>query len=320
MLFKNILVSMPKHPGMVDRFQNALPGANFTFAREENLTEEQMASFDAVVGNIEVSRLEKMKQLKLLQLISSGVGKPYVGLLEQNPSLILCSASGAYGPAIAEHLLATLLALLKNLHLYRDDMKSAAWKTQGVKTPRGMKVLVVGAGNIGTEFAKRMRALGSEVIGLRRSPGGEMEGFDAMYTMERLDSLLPQMDVVALCLPETPDTINLMDERRFALLKPGGYLLNVGRGSAVNQEALLSALRSGHLAGASLDVTTPEPLPKDHPLWQEENLLLTPHISGHHSLQDTYDKVVDLAIHNLKAWPDGPYIAQIDANTGYRAR
>ena len=200
-------------------------------------------------------------------------------------------------------------------------MKSCAWKAHGsVKSPRGKRILIIGAGDIGTEFGKLMQKMGSYTIGLRRSPGGETTGFDEVHTMERLDSLLPTADVVVLSLPETPQTINLMDEKRFALMKKGSYLLNVGRGSAVNQDALLSALRSGHLEGASIDVTTPEPLPPEHPLWQENNLLLTPHISGFYYLRATYDKVIDIAVHNLKSWPQGPYIARTDVKTGYRAR
>ncbi|MDI9521599.1 MAG: D-2-hydroxyacid dehydrogenase [Bacillota bacterium] len=321
MKLKNILVSIPKLEGMQEAFTSALPQAAFTFNRAEKLSDQELARFDALVGNTNPEILEKMTDLKMLQLISSGVSKEHLDFSVSRPGLVLCSASGAYGQAISEHMLAALMALLKRLHEYRDDMQTAVWQSRGaVKSPRGLKILIVGAGSIGSEFAKLMQKLGSRTIGLRRSPGGSMDGFDEVYTMERLDSLLPLADVVALSLPETPDTINLMDERRFALMKPGSYLLNVGRGSAVDQDALLHALRSGHLAGASIDVTTPEPLPKDHPLWQEKNLLLTPHIAGFFHLRATYDNVIDIAIQNLKAWPEGPFIAKTDVKTGYRER
>lgn len=321
MKLKNILVSIPKLDGMKEAFTSAFPDTSLTFSRAEQLSDQELARFDALVGNVEPKILEKMTGLKLLQLSSSGVSKEHLDFSLSRPEIVLCSASGAYGQAISEHMLAALMALLKRLHEYRDDMQTAVWQSRGaVKSPRNLTILIVGAGSIGSAFGKLIQKLGSRTIGLRRSPGGGMDGFDEVYTMERLDSLLPQADVVALSLPETPDTINLMDERRFALMKPGSYLLNVGRGSAVNQDALLDALRSGHLAGASIDVTTPEPLPKDHPLWQEKNLLLTPHIAGFFHLRATYDNVIDIAIQNLKAWPEGPFIAKTDVKTGYRER
>lgn len=321
MNLKKILIGMHRLDGMEEAFRAALPDADLTFARADKLSEEELQAFDAIVGNVDAAVIAKAKNLKFFQLNSSGVGKEYLDLPRQLPGLVLCSSSGAFGQAISEHMLAGLLTLFKNLHLYRDDMKTGVWKSRGtVRSPRGMTVLVVGAGNIGGEFAKLMKKLGSHTIGLRRKPGGDMDGFDEMYTLDSLDSLLPRADVIALALPETPQTVNLMDASRFALLKQGSYLLNVGRGSAVNQDALLDALRSGHLAGAAIDVTTPEPLPPEHPLWQEKNLLLTPHISGYFHLRATYDRMIEIAVHNLKAYPDGPYIARTDVETGYRAR
>lgn len=315
------LVSMPTKPEYKEQFLRALPGMEVTFARFSELNDGQLAGFDLVVGNPEESVLPKLRGMKLLQLNSSGVAAHYLAYGKQHPELVLCSASGAYGQGISEHMLAALLALMKRLHQYRDAMKEGAWQSKGsVRSPRDMRVLVVGAGSIGTEFAKLMQQLGSHTIGLRRGPGGSAEGFDELHTMEKLDSLLPEADVVALALPETPQTVNLMDEKRFSLMKEGSYFLNVGRGSAVVQEALLAALREGRLAGASIDVTTPEPLPPDDPLWQEPNLLLTPHISGYYHLKATHDAVVDIACKNLAAWPEGPFTSRVDYETGYRQR
>ncbi|NLE69421.1 MAG: D-2-hydroxyacid dehydrogenase [Clostridiales bacterium] len=321
MSLKKVLVSMPNPRDYARQFEEALPGASFTYERFENLTGEDLAGFDAVVGNPDEKVLQQLTGLKLLQLISSGVADHYVERGKADPGLLLCSASGAYGHAISEHMVAALLMLMKRLHQYRDDMKTAPWVSRGrVTSPRGMKVLVVGAGNIGTAFARLMQQLGSRTIGLRRQADGDSAGFDEVYTIDMLDELLPQADVVALSLPDTPQTRGIMNAERFALMKAGSYFLNVGRGSAVNQEALLAALDSGHLAGASIDVTEPEPLPKDHPLWQQKHLLLTPHVSGFYHLKGTQDAVVDIALHNLKAWPEGPYTSLVDYKTGYRKK
>lgn len=321
MSLTNVLVSMPLKPEYKEAFQQALPGARVTFSRFEHLEEQQLAAFDGLVGNPEKETLEKFTGLRFLQLISSGVAAPYVEFAKQHPGLTLCSASGAYGGAISEHMLGALLMLLKRLHEYRDDMQTGEWKPRGdVRSPRDLTILMVGAGSIGTAFAQLMKPLGAAVIGVRRAPGAPLPGFDELHTFEALDELLPRADVVALAVPETPHTQGLMDERRFGLMKEGSILLNVGRGSAVNQEALLGALQSGRLAGASIDVTTPEPLPPEHPLWKEKNLLITPHISGQFYLKDTHDQVVAIACKNLQAYPDGPFISRVDMETGYRER
>lgn len=321
MVLGKVLISMPVRPEHREQFQQAVSEADLVFAKFSELDEGQLASFDAVVGNPDAATLEKLTGLRFLQLISSGVPAHCLGLQAKRPGLLLCSASGAYGQAISEHMLAALLALMKRLPQYKDAMKTGAWASQGdVRSPRGMSVLVIGAGSIGTAFARLVKLLGARTVGVRRAGGGEMEGFDEMHTFGQLDALLPQADVVALAVPETPQTIGLMGASRFALLKPGSYLLNVGRGSTVDQHALLDALRTGRLAGASIDVTTPEPLPANHPLWQEKNLLITPHISGYFHLRATQDAVVSIACDNLSAFPQGPFKSRVDDGTGYRAR
>lgn len=318
---RRVLVSMPIRDEYVERFRKALPGAEFVFSKAEELGAAQLSGFDAAVGNPGMEQLSKMGSLKLLQLMRSGVNPEYLALRETKPGLVLCSATGAFDQAVSEHMVAALLCLLKRMHQYRDNMREGGWKCLGaVRSPRGLQVLVVGAGGIGTGFAKQMKALGSNTTGIVRTPGGSKEGFDVLHTLERLDELLPKMDVVALFLPETGQTIGLMDERRFSLMKEGSYLLNGGRGSAVRQEALLAALESGRLAGASIDVAEPEPLPPEHPLWRQKNLLLTPHISGFYTLKSTHDRVVEIACENLAAWPDGPFTSRVDYETGYREK
>ena len=319
MEINNILVVMPAYAEHEQQIQMAAPGANVIKVKPENLTAELVEQADVIVGNLPTVFLTHMKQAKLLQLNTAGVAAPYLALKDSHPDIALCCASGAYGPAISEHMVGMLLSLMKQLHRYRDDQHEAAWIDRGeVRSIRDSKVLVVGLGDIGLCFARLCAAFGAEVIGIKRRAGVPPEGVSRMATMAEFDSLLPWADVVALSLPETPDTIHLMDSRRLALMKAGGFLLNVGRGSAIDQEALLAALRSGHLAGAGLDVTDPEPLPKDHLLWQEPNLLLTPHISGQYHLRLTLDLVIDIACKNIKALPDGPFISRVDFESGYR--
>ncbi len=321
MRLHNILVSMPLKPEHREQFIKALPDAQVRFARWQELADEELAGFDAAVGKPAADLLPKLKGLKLLQLSSSGVDPEYLKLRELLPEAVLCSSSGAFGQAISEHMLGMLLMLLKRLHEYRDDQMTAEWIDRGdVRSPRRMTVLIIGAGSIGTDFARLVKLMGARTVGVRRTRGEADPVYDEMHTFDELDRLLPGADVTALSLPETPQTVGLMDARRFGLLKTGSYLLNVGRGSVLDQDALLSALREGRLAGAGIDVTVPEPLPKDHPLWGEKNLIITPHISGFFHLRHTHDSIVDIACHNLAAWPEGPFISRLDFESGYRAK
>lgn len=133
-----------------------------------------------------------------------------------------------------------------------------------------------------------------------------------------LDAELPQADLVALSLPGTPETLHMFDAARLARCKQGAILLNVGRGSTVDCLALADAVHSGHLFGAALDVTDPEPLPSDHPLWSEPNVIITPHISGRFSLAKTLDNIVEIFIHNLKLYAAGqPVDNQVSRTTHY---
>lgn len=319
MRIDNVLVLMPMELEHEAVLQAAAPGAQIVRAKVKDLHNEQVAAADVIVGNLPPSFFPYLNKARLMQLGSAGVGEDYIKLVASRPGLTLCCASGAYGVAISEHMLGVLLMLLKRLHQYRDQQHQQGWASMGnVRSPRGLKVLVLGMGDIGTRFAQLMAMLGAEVKGIRRRPGAPQEGVSEVAGMADLDRLLPWADVVAMSLPDTPATRRVMDARRFQLMKAGSYLLNVGRGSAVDQEALLEALKSGHLAGASLDVTEPEPLPKDHPLWTQENLILTPHISGQFHLRLTQDTIYEIAAHNIRALPDGPFRSRVDQQAGYR--
>ena len=257
--------------------------------------------------------------LEWLQTNSAGV-EAYIqpGVLAGDT--LLTNATGAYGLAIAEHMLGMLLELFKKLELYRDAQKSGAWQSQGaVKAVYGSPVLVLGMGDIGGEFAARCKALGAKVIGVRRSPRPCPEYADEVHLLEDLDSLLPQADVVAVTLPGTDATRGLMSRERLAKMKEGAVLLNVGRGFIVDTEALCDALERGHLSGAGVDVTDPEPLPPTHRLWNIPTAVVTPHISGFYHLRETHERIVGIFLENLRHFQAGePLRNLVDFATGYR--
>lgn len=232
----------------------------------------------------------------------------------------LTNSTGAYGLAISEHLLATTFFLKKKLGLYARNHARALWQDEGrVTAIQGSTTLVIGLGSIGGDYARKMALLGSRVYGIRRTAAPCPDYLAGVGTFAQLEEWLPKADIVALALPNSPQTVGLMNAQRFALMKPGSILLNVGRGSCVDSAALYQALQEGPLAGASIDVTDPEPLPADSPLWQCENLLITPHISGDYHLQETLDYIVSLFLENLERYAKGePLRNPVDFETGYR--
>ncbi len=281
---------------------------------------EMLAETEALLGKIPPERLKEAPGLRWLQLESAGTeGYRDPALLPKGAALT--NASGGYGPGIAEHMLAMLLALQKRLPEYWENQRGPRrWESRGkVAGIEGSTCLILGLGDIGSCFGKRMKALGATVLGARRLPGEKPEWLDELVPMTDLDRALPRADVVALCLPGTPETAGLMDGTRLARMKPGGILLNVGRGTAVDSDALARLLESGHLAGAGLDVTEPEPLPPEHPLWSAPGALITPHISGYYHFEGTRRRIVALATENLRRYLAGEELLnQVDYATGYR--
>lgn len=190
--------------------------------------------------------------------------------------LLTCS-TGVYGHSVSKHLFAMLLALMKRLPQYRDQQRQAQWRDLGqARSLLDAEVLMVGTGDLGTSFARLCRALWAHTTGVRRDPARPAQGIQRIYGLSELDELLPRADVVALALPQSPKTIGLFGRERLLRLKEDAILLNGGRGSAVDCAALAEVLESGRLWGAGLDVTDPEPLPPEHPLWRQPRVLITP--------------------------------------------
>ena len=295
----NVLVLPPVNDAQKEMLETAASEASFTYSSPETVDEAQVAHADVVFGNVRPELLGAARGLRMLQLNSAGYDK-YVATGVVPEGCALCCATGAYGQAVSEHLFTSVLCLMKKLHGYRDLQRAHEWDDLGeVATPAGANVLVLGAGDIGTHLAALFAAVGARVTGVRRRAVAAEPPFAHMATMGELGELLPQADVVCSVLPSTPETAVLADAGFFAAMKPGAYFGNAGRGSLVDQTALVAALESGHLAGAALDVCTPEPLSADDPLWDAPNLLLTPHISGFYHLPVTLDNIVGIAAENL---------------------
>lgn len=293
----NVLVLLPLSKAQRTRLETTAPGVAFTFTNYDPAP-EQVAAADVIIGNLAPARLGEARHLRLLQLNSAGYDS-YAGAALPEGAM-LASASGAYGQAVSEHVLAMVLAMLKRLPAYRDSQRAHSWTDHGpVTTLADAQVFVLGTGDIGGHFARLATALGAHVTGFRRHAGEAPEGFEAVRTMDELPNLLGTADVVASFLPSTPATRGLVNREFLAAMRPGSYLANGGRGDLVVTDDLVAALESGHLAGAALDVTSPEPLPADSPLWDAPGALVTPHVSGGFHLPVVLDNICDIAAENL---------------------
>ena len=311
-----VLVTMPALETHRSVLEEAASGATVIYA--SNPDDDLIAQAEVIVGNLPIGRLQNAPKLRLLQLNSAGVGD-YALLLRDHPDLLLANASGAYGLAISEHMFGVMLGLMKRLFAYRDQQQSGAWNDLGsVQGVYGSNVLVIGLGDIGGEFARRCKAFGAHITGITRSKRECPDYCDKIATTDALDELLPGADIVFMSVPETKETIGLLSEARIAMLRKNAIVLNAGRGTAIDTDALTRALQSDRIGGAGLDVTDPEPLPSDHPLWQCPNCLITPHISGGYHLKETHDRIIQIAACNIQAVMRGePIRNRVRLERGY---
>ena len=239
------------------------------------------------------------------------------GVLRKN--ILLTNGSGAYGITIAEHMIMVSLMLLRRMPEYAAFVKNKEFRSDlMIGSLYGANVVICGTGDIGQSFAQRLLAFcPAKITGVNRT-GRNVQGFDSVIPMERLDAVLPQADVLALALPGTKHTEGLISAQRIAAMKKTAILLNVGRGSCIDQDALIEALNEGQIAGAALDVFRTEPIPQDDPAWNTKNLLVTPHCSGKMTMQYTRDTLVNTFCENLKRFCEGsPLLHVVDTELGY---
>ena len=281
------------------------------------------AEFDGADAHVlDDAFLATATNLRWVQAWSAGVDS-YLELdgLRNNERIVLTNMQGVHGPVIAEHVFGMLLSLTRKLPTLHAAQREGKWQrslAEGSSALAGQTMFVVGMGGIGSQIARRAHAFDMDVLATVRDPSArsrpdyvkELGGADA------LDDFLARADVVVVALPLTPETTGLFDADRFARMRPGAYFVNIGRGPIVDTDALLGALTSGHLGGACLDVTDPEPLPDGHPLWALENVIITPHVSSWAEL--TGERRWEILQQNMQAFAAGrPLRNVVDKQRGY---
>lgn len=263
--------------------------------------------------------LRQMPALKWCHSSNAGVDSFIKSGIFDSGEVLLTNSSGSYGRAISEHVIMLTLMLMRQMPEYKKILDKRGWANNlPVRSIAGSKVRVIGTGDLGQNIGRRFRALGAaSVTGYNRS-GRKADGFDAVHKAAELDELLPDTDVLVMCLPGTSKTEGLLSAERIGLLPETAYVVNVGRGTAIDQDALIDALNGGRLAGAALDVMYPEPLPEDHPLWMARNCIITPHISGDMGLPYTVDRTVEIFCGNLRRFASGEPLGNlINVGEGY---
>jgi phosphoglycerate dehydrogenase-like enzyme len=232
--------------------------------------------------------------------------------LGARPGLTLCNTRGVYDVGCAEHAVALMLALTRNLGAHVREASARRWnRSRHYGEVAGTTACIVGLGDIGQALAWRCAGLGMNVIGVRRTQAALPRGVERVYPPEQLLTAVASAAHVFGTLPGGSDTCRIFGREIFAAMPAGAYFYNVGRGSSVDEGALIDALRSGHLGGAGLDVLDPEPPSPDHPLWEMENVIITPHVAGLAARHA--ERLCQLVIENLMRWHAGqPLLNPLD--------
>jgi phosphoglycerate dehydrogenase-like enzyme len=307
--------------GLARELQSVAPRARIVPVTETNVMDE-IVDADAFIGEITSAEARAGKKLRWVAIMSAGVERvlfPKDGSSDlRNSQITLTNNKIVQGPEIADHALAMLLMLSRNLYaLYRNDQQQI-WDPRsfhGIEL-NGKTAVVIGVGGIGTQIALRANAFGMSVIGVDPEDKPFLPFVKSVVKPDQLDDVLPEADVVFISVPDTPKSHKMMGTREFELMKKNSYFIAVSRGAIYEMNGLVKALDEKRLAGAGVDVTDPEPLPKNHPLWSFPNAVITPHIAGR-SDRDA-GRMIGTIKENLRRFIEGkPLINVVDKQKGY---
>lgn len=297
-----------------------LPGVEVVAVSSPAEALARVTGAEAIIGFCPENLIAAAADLVWVQILSAGAERCFGSERIASGDVVLTNMQKMDSPVIAEHVIAMTLALARGLVGYGKHMESGEWTRSlsaydSMQSVAGKTMLVVGLGGIGTEVARRASALGMRVIATRRSSRDGPPFVDYVGLSGELLALAGQADFIVNALPLTPETDGLFDSEFFAAASEGAYFINIARGGSVVTQDLLAALESGHIAGAGLDVTDPEPLPSGHPLWQQENVIITPHVA---SAGRNGTRQLTLLRENLRRFAAGePLLNVVDPRLGY---
>jgi phosphoglycerate dehydrogenase-like enzyme len=317
---KKVIANLP--PDMLKELATTAPNVRIVAARGADLAKE-LEDADAMVGvSLTPELFQHARQLKWLHIASAGVethGRS-IGLFPAlvNSSVVVTNAKNVYGPQIADHAFAFLLALTRKLNVTIPRQQTEEWPAgrDGMFELNGKTAVIIGVGGIGSQIAQRAHGFGMKVIGvdIRDIPTNNM--IQRVVPPDQLDAVLPEADVVFVSVPHTAKSEGMMGAREFELMKKGSYFIAMSRGKIYDHQALVKALDTRRLAGVGLDATDPEPLPKGHPLWKFPNVIITPHVSG--GSDNLESRLNNLVKENIRRFGAGlPLINVVDKKEGF---
>lgn len=310
-------------PMLAEAIRNRWPTMRVLHLPDYDLLPPELPDTDIFVGySLRAKQLKEAPKLKWIHSTAAGVAQLMYPELRDS-GITVTNPSGVFSVPMAEHTMGLLLALARNLPDSVRGQDRSSWvqqelwdKPQHLTELNSQVLLIVGFGSIGCEIARRAKAFDMRVWGVTRSGEGDRSLAERLVAAKDLDSVLPEADYVVVAAPETSETKHLIGETAFARMKPGARLINVGRGSLLDEAALVRALASGKLGGAALDVTETEPLPPKSPLWKAPNLLITPHTSA---VSDRlWRRETALLLELLQSWFAGEELFnQVNFDRGY---
>ncbi|MFM1652025.1 D-2-hydroxyacid dehydrogenase [Brevibacillus sp. B_LB10_24] len=315
-----LLVSIPDRlgPQQLDRLASIVDPMRICVEADPmkaGLPLDQVEIWITYGNDVTAAALERMPALRWIQVFQSGVEYvPFEALRQKE--IMLTNIRGIHGIPLSEYVLGMILYVVRHLPRYRSYQEKHLWHRQEfVEEAFGKTVSIFGAGTVGECIAERCKLLGMRVIGVNTSGAGK-PAFDEMYTMREKHRVLAESDFVVLLLPATPETHHSFGKKEFDVMKGDAFLINLGRGSLVHTEALVESLKHGSIRGAALDVAEEEPLPAGHPLWDLQNVIITPHIAAR--TRQYFDRGLDKFRENMEAYKAGrtpPYL--VDLRRGY---
>ena len=283
MSFKIVLLPPDYHQDWPQRIQEAVPTAQVRVFSDPVEAFEDIVDADCAYGYVPPELFARAGALRWIQCYAAGPDPSFYHEALVNSQVMVTNFRGIYNDGVSHHAMALLLGLSRDFHQYMPLQLRKEWRPgeeAGVHLP-GRTVVVIGVGGIGAEIARLCKCFGMVTVGIDPNPDNESDSLDELHLPENLDQVIPGADFVVVTTPDTPQTRGMINTDRLSLMKSNAFLINVGRGVCVVLEDLVEVLRSRRIAGAALDVFEIEPLPPDHPLWEMDNLILTPHTAAH---------------------------------------
>jgi phosphoglycerate dehydrogenase-like enzyme len=303
------------------RLRSSAPGYDLLLTRDPEVIQAASADIVAAAGHLPLETVLAFPRMRWYQQWGAGAEWLMEHPEVRSRDLVVTNVSGLHAIPISEHLLAMMLALARRIPDAVRAQDRHEWLRGGWKHPvfelAGKTMLLIGVGAIGQRTARLAAALEMHVIGMRRDPERPAPGVERMIGPEGLNAALPEADLVVITVPLTPETQHMIGPEQFARMKSTALIFNIGRGGTIDQQALIRALQSGQIAGAGLDVTEPEPLSADSPLWDMDNVLITGHYSGSTPAYD--ERALAIFEENLAHWVRGePLRNRLDLSLGIR--